>query len=264
MNTCGTSFFCSVMVIGLLCCAGCISSQAPNTPSTTTLQEEPAATPAAGIPLVTPTAAPVLTTNGQTIPTATTAPPVTQAPVTTQTWIPKSYGRDATDNPQILLLTFVKEYFIFDIPDCAMREVFPQAAGDPAYGIRQPVPKLVMIPDDEMSDFLRAHAGEYANDANPHLHVDPNTIGSPACAGVIANPKWNFVRINATLMPRNARPGEYDIGINVRSRGVIIEQLRLNATFEIDRPVVIARYVPLRLDETDAFDSIELVYARRE
>lgn len=262
MNSCTTRLAFAILVTGMLFCAGCTSLQGPEKTGTTSPQAAPVTPPAAEISTAATTVVPVLTTTGLTVP-ATITPELTQVPVTTPTWIPKSYGRDAAGDPQIVLLTFVKEYFIFDIPNCAMREVFPEAAGDPAYGMRQPVPKLVMIPDHEISTFIRAHAGEYAQDPNPHLHVDPNTIGSPACAGTVANPKWNFVRINATLMPRNARPGEYDIGINVRSRGVIIDQIRLNRSFAIDRPVIIAGYVPLRLDETDAFDSIDLAFARR-
>jgi len=259
MNAPGTRICVAAIILILLFCAGCTSPQ------------EPADAPATRIPVSPPPAAqisPVLTTAAQVPATTGTVAPATTPEVipviTTPTWIPKTYGRDATTNPQIVLLTFRKECFIFDIPDCAMREVFPEAAGDPAYGIRQPVPKLVMIPGDEMGAFLRAHAGEYANDPDVHLHIDPASIAGTACSGgASGSPKWNFVRINATLMPRNARPGEYEIGINIRSRGIVIEQLRLNRSFEIDRPVIIAGYVPLRLDETDLFDTIDLVFARR-
>ena len=262
MHSRGITLLIIVLAAWFLFCAGCI---APQEPGSSVVPGGPPATETttAASPSPSPHESPV-PAESPLSPVPPDIPPVsTQAIVTTPTWIPKSYGHDAAGDPQIILLTFDKEYFIFDIPNCAMREVFPEAAGDPAYGIRQPVPKLVMVPDHEISAFIRAHAGEYASDPNPHLHVDPNTIGSPACAGTVANPKWNFVRINATLMPRNARPGEYDIGINVRSRGVVIEQIRLNRSFEIDRPVVIAGYVPLRLDETDAFDTIDLAFSRR-
>jgi hypothetical protein len=256
MNAPGTGIRILVAMIILLFCAGCTSP--PDSPATEVPVSPP---PAAQI-------SPVLTTAIQVPETTVAAVPATTPEVipvvATPTWIPKTYGRDTLDNPQIVLLTFRKECFIFDIPDCAMREVFPEAAGDPAYGIRQPVPKLVMIPGDEMGAFLRAHAGEYANDPDVHLHVDPASIAGTACTGgASGSPKWNFVRINATLIPRNARPGEYEIGINIRSRGIVIEQLRLNRSFEIDRPVIIVGYVPLRLDETDLFDTIDLVFARR-
>jgi hypothetical protein len=150
---------------------------------------------------------------------------------------------------------------VFDIPDCGMREVFPQAAGDPGYGIRQPVPQLVLLTEEEIDAFIDAHQSNRYPDNE--RHVDPTTIGGPACAGVPANPTWNFVRVNATLMPRNARPGDYDIGINVRSRGDVAAQVRLNRTFILDQPVVLVQYIPLRVDEMDAFDSIELVFAKK-
>ncbi|HII98492.1 MAG TPA: hypothetical protein HA272_04350 [Methanoregula sp.] len=263
MHSRGIILLCIMLAASFLFCAGCIAPQEPG--SSVVPGGQPATeTTTAASPSPSPPASPV---PGESPLSQVPSyyPTVSPQPVaTTPTWIPKSYGRDAAGDPQIVLLTFVKEYFIFDIPNCAMREVFPEAAGDPAYGIRQPVPKLVMVPDHEISAFIRANAGEYASDPNPYLHVDPNTIGGTACSGgALGNPKWNFVRINATLMPRNARPGEYDIGINIRSRGIIIEQLRLNRSFAIDRPVIIAGYVPLRLDETDAFDTIDLTFAKR-
>jgi hypothetical protein len=53
------------------------------------------------------------------------------------------------------------------------------------------------------------------------------------------------------------------MGINVRSHGRVIEQFRMNMTLIIDQPVIFTRYVPLRSDEMDLFDSIEMVFSKR-
>jgi len=208
------------------------------------------------------TPAPLTATTGTEPATTAITPLATPVPVT-PTWIPKAYGRDAVDEPQVLLLSFVKEAKYYDIPDCGMRVAFPEVAGDPLYGIRQKDPKLVMFTHEEIDTFEKTYESHPAISSGSERYIDPNSIGGASCAGVPAYPKWNFIRINATLIPRNARPGEYDIGINVRSHGTVIAQLRMNRTFALEHPVIFVRYVPLKLEEMDAFDSIELVYARR-
>lgn len=260
----GIPFLVLLLVVALVCGSGCLAP--PDTAARTT--DTPPATTVTppAVSQIIPDIPPVPEPPVAPVTTPSPAASVTKSPRATipPTWIPKTYGRDASDDPFIERLTFVKECFIFDIPDCGMRVVFPEAAGDPAYGIRQPVPRLLMVPGDRVGAFLRAHAGEYGDRPDAALYVDPNTIGGTACASAVGSPKWNFIRINATLLPRNPRPGEYDIGINVRSHGVQVEQIRLNRTFAIDRQVVISGYIPLRLDEMDDFDTIDLVFARRE
>ena len=204
--------------------------------------------------------------------TATPRVPVQETPVVaaspvslaaTPAWIQRTSSDDSGSDPYIDRLRFVKEYLVFDTPDCGMQSAFPAIAGDRPYGIRQPVPRLILLTDDDILSFIRANAGAYADDPNNEFHVDPNAIGGPACSGLPVNPKWNVILINATVIPRNARPGEYDIGFNVRSKGVVVEQMRMNATFVLDEPVIISRWVPLRLDEMDDFESIEMVFMRK-
>jgi hypothetical protein len=168
------------------------------------------------------------------------------------------------DNPRIEFFAIKKESMPFDIPACGMLAAFPQAAGDPGYGIRQPVPKLILLPETEIENFLDTYEDRVTRYPDNERYIDPNTIGGPACAGVPATPYWNFVRINATFIPRNARPADYDIGFDIISHGVEIEQLRMNKTFILDEPVILVLYIPLRVDEMDAFESIRPVFARRE
>jgi hypothetical protein len=262
MNVSGFRFMTIVLLAGMIFCGGCSSKTVPEAAPAITPQAAPTGTAAAEI---TRTAVPLsllpapAVTGVQNI---SLAPSETPVAVTT-TWIEKTYGKDAMENPQIVLLNSVKGAKIYDIPDCGMRVAFPQAAGDPAYGIRQTVPKLILLTPEEMDTFettYSTHPGRYPD---TEKYIDPNAIGGAPCAGVPADPRWNFVRINATLIPRNARPQEYDIGINVRSHGVVIEQLQMNQTFVIEQPVIFVRYIPLKIEEMDVFDSIELVFSRR-
>jgi hypothetical protein len=258
------SFFtCTILAACLLFSAACISPGIPGsihspqqvTETGTSSPVSPAITRCfSPSPSPTPGRATVNTTGS--VPTGIPVPSATK-------WIPTSTGRDAMDEPRIALLSFVKECKPYNLPDCGMREAFPQIAGDSGYGIRQKAPKLAMLTPEDIEAFEKTYASRTGVYPDTERYIDPNTLGGARCAGVPADPRWNFVRINATLIPRNPRPGEYDIGINVRSRGTIIEQLRMNRTFVIEEPVTFVRYIPLKLDEMEAFDSIELVFSRR-
>ncbi len=262
MQTRGFDLICLLLAASLLWTAGCITPQepagalndtphlipeswAPPTGTTVAVAEVPTG-------FFGPAVSPLLMTQNET--------PVPVSP----TRIPRLYGKEAMDNPRIELYTVKKESMPFEIPDCGMRTVFPQAAGDPGYGIRQPVPKLLLLPEEEIENFLDTYDDKVTRYPDNERHIDPNAIGGPACAGVVATPFWNFVRINATFIPRNARPADYDIGFDIISHGVEIEQLRMNRTFILDEPVILVLYIPLRVDEMDAFDSIRPVFARRD
>ncbi|NMB78035.1 MAG: hypothetical protein GYA23_02940 [Methanomicrobiales archaeon] len=194
---------------------------------------------------------------------AVTTLPVSPTPVPSPTWIQKSPVADSIDDPQIVGFTYKKEALPFEIPNCGMLDAFPAVAGEPAYGILQPEVRLILVDPGEVSAFLRANAGEHRDDPNPAYWVDASLIGGAACSGTIASPTWNFARFNGTLVPRNAKPAVYDIGINVRSHGRIITQLRITEKLELDHPVEITRYIPIMTREAEAFDTMDLVFAKR-
>jgi hypothetical protein len=187
-------------------------------------------------------------------------------PVPTATWIPKTFG--ATGDPKIVVLEFQKEYFQANLPDCGMRAAFPGVATDPGYGIAAPNRKLTAYSEDQMVDFLKANAKPNAVDfkADRYIshYIEPDTLGGAGCAGVAASPTWNFVLINATLMGRNARPAEYAIGFDIRSKGNVVAEIRADRRMTLDEPAVFALYVPLKTTETELFDSVELVFARQQ
>jgi len=148
-----------------------------------------------------------------------------------------------------------------------MRAAFPGAAADPEYGISGRNGKLVAYTEDQMRTFLAANAITTVNEiqVDPNLtnYIDPNTLGGAACSGTVSTPTWNFVLINATIMGRNARPSEYAIGFNVRSRGNVVAQIRADRNMTLDQPAFFALYVPLKTDETDLFDGVEMVFRKK-
>ena len=195
MKTGVTILLVSLLVLSVLFTAGCMSAGSPKSattvPGTTNPSGTPAPTPPATLPAVSPS--PMTTT-------ATTAAPAGTVP------IPPAYATtpgsgyfstaDIPDNPWMENLEFSKSYYPFTVPDCVMKALIPETAA--GYGIRQPVPALIALTPDRMDAFLQAYPG---NGAAP--------AGSTACAAGPASPNWNFVKISGTILPRNARPSEY-------------------------------------------------------
>jgi hypothetical protein len=249
MNVKSSLLLCALLVAGLVFCAGCMSARPPEDTSVSTPSITTAGTPVAGVPV--PLSLETVTS---------TVPATIPAPVMT-TWIQKSYGYASIDDPQIVLLSFDKNNFGFTIPDCAMREIFPQAANDTKYGIHQRVPKLIALSKDQITIFTRGSEG--TNTENPNRSIESFLLAGSWCSGVPAYPTWNLVRIDATLIPRNGNPADYEIGINIKYHDTVIEQFRIDQTLIIDQPVFITRYVPLKTEEMDSFDRVELVFSKK-
>lgn len=255
-----------VLVMVFVLGAGCLSSPAPQDTPGITRPVSLAATPAATIPAASPVATFVTEPVGLTT-APVRQPATTPSPVKT-TWTPAVPSSGAANDPQVVELTFTKNYFRSTIPDCGMRIAFPHVAENPDYGIRSSSPTLTGFTEDQVLAFLKTYELPYSTEdlrVDPYLdhHIDPNAIGGARCAGVPVSPTWNFVLINATIIPRNARPADYAIGINVRSRGTVAGQLNLNRTLILDQPVVYGLFVPLKTEEMDSFDSIAMVFSKR-
>eukprot|EP00825_Cyclidium_porcatum_P028345 TRINITY_DN30632_c0_g1_i2.p2 TRINITY_DN30632_c0_g1~~TRINITY_DN30632_c0_g1_i2.p2 ORF type:complete len:269 (-),score=-14.29 TRINITY_DN30632_c0_g1_i2:161-967(-) len=256
-----------LLVSGLAFGAGCTSPATPGVTTVATPPPAPVVTPSPPVPAALPAAAPAsVPATGTTGTTGSSTPPLT-VPSPAATQITPSAMGDSVDNPHIVLLEFTKDYFSSNLPDCGMKAAFPQVAGNPGYGIRPPESTLIAFTGDRMLSFLQSNAMDNAPDPalDPAIgnYIDPDTLGGANCTGVAASPTWNFVRITANFVPRNARPAEYDIGINVRSQGKVVTQLKTNQTLVLDQPVVFTWYVPLKTSETDLFDSLEMVFSKR-
>jgi len=261
----GSWFICIVLLIAFVLGAGCSTSTAPEDTPGLTQPATPPGTPVASAPAALP-ATPFVTVPADTTAEAVRLPDTPPAPVKI-TWTPAVPSRGAVNDPQVVELTFTKNYFRSTIPDCGMRVAFPQVASNTDYGIRSASPTLTAFSEDQILLFLKTYALPYSTEdlrADPYLdhHIDPNAIGGARCSGVPVTPTWNFVLINATIMPRNARPADYAIGINVRSHGTVAGQLNLNRTLVLDQPVVYGLFVPLKSNEMDSFDSVAMVFSK--
>ncbi|MFA4861054.1 hypothetical protein [Methanoregula sp.] len=258
-------FFCMVLVFGFVFSAACTSSPSPGGPVVATLSVTPSAATAPLVPTLTPAATPSQS------PPVTTSPAgraIASLPVSTNTQVPQTTVKETSDDPQILALEFTKNYFNADIPDCGMRAVLPQVAADPGYGIQPPKSYLVAIPKDLMLAFITANIKDYAPEPTTveryvTHYLDPNLLGGTSCSGVPAQPAWNVVRIDLTIIPRNARPANYDIGIDVRSQGRTAAQITMNRNLTLDTPVSYELYVPLKTAEMDRFDSIAMNFTKQ-
>jgi len=266
MSEWGLHVICIGLVILFVLGVGCSTTPAPKNILGLTQMATPLTTPVANPEIVLPATAPV------TEPSDTTIAPV-RLPATTPTtvkttWTPAVPLSVAANDPQVVELTFTKNYFRSTIPDCGMRVAFPQVAGNADYGLRSSTPTLTAFSEDQILVFLKTYAIPYSTEdlrVDPYLnhHIDPNAIGGVRCAGVPVSPTWNFILINATIVPRNARPADYAVGITVRSHGIVNGQLNLNQTLVLDQPVVYGLFVPLKTEEMDSFDSIAMVFSKR-
>ena len=164
-------------------------------------------------------------------------------------------------NPQILDLKFYKNYFIQNpkiprcaISNCPMQEVFPTIAKDPNYGIKQPVPKITGISAGEYNTFLR----EWTEGKNENTKM----IGISACEGAAVDPCWNFIAVTAKISPRNARPANYSISMDLKSQGKTIAQSKTTDMLIQDQTITLTSYIPLKSNEMDLFDSVEMSFTQ--
>jgi len=252
-----------LLLVTILLSAGCLSGTSEGGEPVTTTTTTPAA--------ITQSATVLVTLSVPTLPPAETAavttagPEVSSTTAPAATWVVPTYG--ATGDPRIIVLNFQKEYFNANLPDCGMRKFFPEAAMDPNYGIAGRQGTLVAYSEEDILRFLETtavtnitsvEAGRRITD-----YIEPATLGGPACSGTVSNPTWNFILINATIMGRNALPAEYAIGFNVRSKGVVVAQIRTDRNLTLDTPAIFALYVPLKTTEMERLDSVEMVFVRK-
>jgi len=135
-----------------------------------------------------------------------------------------------------------------------MQEIFPKIAKDPNYGLNQPVPKITAISAGEYNTFIR----DFTEGKNENTKV----IGIYRCQGVIGTPYWNFVQISANLIPTNPRPSNYSISLNVRSKGKIVTQINTTELLVKDHMITLTSYIPLKTNEMEIFDGVEITFIK--
>ena len=162
--------------------------------------------------------------------------------------------RIASDNPYLEYLQVRKKTFDNSIPNCPMGDAFPAIVKDPGYGIKQQLPKLTALSEDEYDTFLRKYTVGKAENTF--------TLILPQCQGAEGDPRWNFVETHVIINPTNFRPANYTISLNVLSNDKIIAQFKTTKTLSIDQKVTLINYIPLKADELDLFDTVGVTYTR--
>jgi hypothetical protein len=225
---------------GIILAAGCTGTVSPGSaPTESTIPTSPAAT--IGVTAI-PSTGPA--SSGAGLPG--------YPPSETATTIPTT--RIASDNPHLEYFNVTKKTFADPLPNCLMANAFPAVAADPLYGIKQVVPKLTAISDDDYQAFLRKYTeGKAENTPLKSL---------PACQGSAAEPTWNFIEIRVVLDPTNFQPSNYTITEEVRSNGKIIAQFPTDQKLVINQQFAMTSYVPIRTSELDLFDNVGLTYTR--
>jgi hypothetical protein len=136
-----------------------------------------------------------------------------------------------------------------------MENAFPFIANGTGYGIKQVVPNLSAISEEEYEHFLRKYTvGDAENTRFKTLAV--------CQASATAEPTWNFVEIRLVLDPTNYIPANYTISRNVWSDGKIVAQFPTTQLLAVDEKVILTSYVPLRTDEVDLIDTVGVTYTR--
>lgn len=159
-------------------------------------------------------------------------------------------------NPYFTQLKFDKNILAYTLNNCVMKEIFPTIANDPTYGLKASPPKVSGISAQQWRAFITDYT-EGKNEQSKTIGIE-RCINPPGASS--QNPDWNFVKISAGLTPRNAIPTNYEIVFHIYSQGRDVTQINMNETLYPDQPVFIETYIPMRYDEIDMFDSVELKF----
>jgi len=229
--------------IAFILVAGCTNTSPAQNQVTTTVQTSIPTSPTSSLTPITTvqtTAGSITTATSLTVNTTTTI-----IPQTTQT---------LAEIPYINILTYSKNAFWGHIHNCEMEEIFPTIAKDPYYGMRQKPPKISAISSGEFNVFLR----DYVEGKNENQKV----MNIYRCEGRPVTPYWNFVKIDVKITPRNGRPANYTMTINIRSQGKIIAQFNSTEMLTLDEIISFQSYIPLKSDEMDDIEGVELTWTK--
>lgn len=258
--------FVILVLIAVILAAGCTSSTG-TTATTTTVTTIPP-TPES------PTLASVQTTATITPLNTLTTLPIgikTTAPVE---MITSSSAASSANDPYQENLHVTKNYLYYPINNCDMKIYFPDVAGDPAYGLSVSPAKVMGISTGEMDKFLRENTeipeNDYYNSTGDPQYSpekvklkDRKFLIHNVCMNQVADPQWNFVEVAIHIIPRNARPADYTIGINILSYGEkIVAQITTDKTLRLDQPEDLTVYIPLKTNDMSRFTGASLVYRK--
>jgi hypothetical protein len=161
--------------------------------------------------------------------------------------------RVVSDNPYLENLNIRKRTFDYPLPNCFMQTAFPGLLKD-TYGIKQVVPNLAVLSEDEYLTFIRKNTED--NSENSKLMTPSECLGSAA------EPTWNFIEVRVILDPTNVHPTDYTITENIGSDGKVVVRFATTRSMVIGEQVILLSYIPIRSDEVDLFDTVDVTYTR--
>ncbi|MDD1682418.1 MAG: hypothetical protein LUO98_01170, partial [Methanoregula sp.] len=172
---------------------------------------------------------------------------------------PSTYTEKPTTNvqsspdPLISDITIYKNYLDYPIPNCMMKDAFPEIANSPSFNTDHH-PKVVGISRQRIDEYLRGWTE--GNSAAS------KTITLNRCEGVPANPFWNFIRISGRFIPRNARPADYEVTLVVKSGLRTLGTIVTTESMTLEQPISFETFVPIRADLQNEVTSVEVQFKR--
>jgi uncharacterized membrane protein len=164
--------------------------------------------------------------------------------------------KTAADDPWVE--NFHMETYRYDIPECIMKQVFPDIVNDPNYGIQSAHPKLVGLSAEQWnafhSDWETWNTTGLSQTFNvskcQNVPISENTTWSA----------WDIAYVGARIIPRNGNPSDYTIIITLGAEGKSGAQIITNKTLTMDQPITIESWVPIRRSEIDTLRNPSINY----
>jgi uncharacterized membrane protein len=164
--------------------------------------------------------------------------------------------KTAADDPWVE--NFHMETYRYGIPECMIKQVFPDIVNDPDYGINSAHPKLVGLSAEQWNAF-------HSDWETWNTTGLSQTFNVSKCQNVPISENttwiaWDIAYVGARIIPRNGILSDYTIIITVGAEGKRGAQIITNKTLTIDQPITIERWIPIRRSEIDTLGNPSIFY----
>jgi uncharacterized membrane protein len=164
--------------------------------------------------------------------------------------------KTAADDPWVE--NFHMETYRYGIPECIMKQVFPDIVNDPNYGIHSAHPKLVGLSAQKWNAF-------YSDWSKWKRTGLSKTFNASSCQNVPISENttwiaWDVAYVGARIIPRNGNPSDYSIILTLGAEGKSGAQIITNKTLTIDQPITFESWIPLRRSEIDTLGYPSIYY----
>jgi hypothetical protein len=164
--------------------------------------------------------------------------------------------KTAADDPWVE--NFHMETYRYGIPECMMKQVFPDIVNNPNYGINSAHPTLVGLTAEQWNAFHSDWETWNTTGTSQKFNVT-NCQNVPISENTtwIA---WDVAYVGARIIPRNGNPSDYTIIITVGAEGKSGAQIITNKTLTMDQPITIEHWIPLRRSEIGTLGNPSINY----